>query len=231
MARKAVDPLSILKASKVLRRLPPKVLRDLASKARFERFDERTLLVQRREAPKQLRFIIAGGIYLSLTTPNGRETRLPPHGAGDWAPWPACFLDDPLPYDSWCLPSSIFLVVPVSKVRAAISKCPEAAMESAAELSKALRALILWTFLADLASDEQRIAQLLFYAARRERDGEEHTGASMTQAEISQLGFGTRQYVSRLLKALEIKGLITRHYGLIRVVSLPALREFAFAVI
>ena len=50
---------------------------------------------------------------------------------------------------------------------------------------------------------------------------------SITQEEIADFGFGSRQYVSGLLQTLSQMGLIERAYGKSRARSLERLKEFA----
>ncbi len=227
-----IEPLAILRRSKVFRKLAPDVLRDIATTSRIERFKERSLIAQRGTILSSIRYIVEGGVELSMTTADGREARLPPHRPGDWATWAGCFVDTPLPHDLWAAPSSTMLTLPRQVVRSAVAQNSEAMLETLDSIGKSLRALMSWHFSVSLASDQQRVAQLLFHLAERNRRiGDERSDASVTQEQIAQLGLGTRQRVARLLRGLEAQNLIEMHYATVTVRSLERLREFGFGAI
>ena len=223
------EPLDLLKRSKVFRHLPPARLRAIAAAARVERYRERTLLVQRGASPEYIRYVAEGGVELIQTTSDGREAKLPPHRPGDWATWAGCLVDGPLPHDQWSAPSSVFVAFPKSIVRAEVADNPKALLEAVEIIGRSLRALMGWHFAVSLATDEQRLCQLLFHLGERSRQGgAEQSTATVTQEQIAQLGLGSRQRVARMLRKLEERGLIDMHYGYVAIRSLVRLREYGF---
>ena len=226
---KSDETLSILKGSKVFRHLPLDVLRQIATTARTEHFTKLTIVVHRQSVPQHIRYIVAGGLGTSLTTSDGKAAMLPPDRQGRWAPWAGCFIRTPLPHDLWCMPSSTFLAFPASTVRAALSNNPQALLEAIDMIGTAMRAVIAWALAVHLTSDEKRLAQLFCYISEKRLDAISGGIETMlTQEQIAQLGFGSRQHVSKILRTLDSKGLVEVHYGHITIPSLVELHKFAF---
>ena len=228
------DPLAILTASKVFQHLPFDVLRKLASESRAEHFCTRTLVVSRGVVPQHLRYIIAGGLGISRTRPDGKEASLPHICAGEWASWPACFLDTPMSYDLWCLPLSTFLTFPKVSMRTAIGNNCRAAMEVSHNICRSMRSLIEWSLSASLVPEELRLAQLLFHVSDVGTDHsntKSEASTPLTKEQIGKLGFGTRQHVAKLLGALEARGLVVQRYGKVGICSRSALSKFAFSTV
>ena len=224
-----IEPLAILMRARIFRHLRQTALHEVAASARIERYKKRSLLVQRGVAPEHIRYVVEGGIEFVLTTPGGREAKIPPLRPGDWAAWPACFIDQPPLHDLWSAPSSVLLAFPVGVVRSAVSDNPTALLEALALISTSLRSLMAWHLAVSSVTDEQRLGQLLFHLGERNRqEGEDKTTAHVTQEQMAQLGLGSRQRVARLMRKLEAAGLIETSYRAVSIRSLSALRTFSF---
>ena len=220
------DPLAILQAARVFRHLPIDAQRRLAATARIERCDARRLIVSRTAPPEHIRYIVEGAVELLLTSPNGREARLPPMRKGEWATWVSCFADAERSHDLWAAPSSIFVAFPAAAVCAAVRKNPDALMEVIQLIGSRMRALIAWNLNAYLASDEQRLGGLILHFSQAAPSDRRVLIANVTQEQFAQFGFGSRQRVARLLKRLECRGFIELGYGHISICSAERLREF-----
>jgi CRP-like cAMP-binding protein len=228
-AAEKIEPLAILQDAKVFRLLPTEVLRDIAATARIERYKERKLLVQRGATPEHIRYVVAGGVEYIQTTTDGREAKVPPHRAGEWASWIGCLTDDPLPHDQWSAPGSLYVTFPKAVVLPAVSGYPKALLEAIDLIAKSLRALMGWHFAVSLATDEQRLGQLLFHLGERSRlEGKETSEVAVTHEQMAHLGLGSRQHVAKLLRKLEERGLVAVRYGKVSIRSLTKLRVFAF---
>ncbi|MDE2364127.1 MAG: Crp/Fnr family transcriptional regulator [Hyphomicrobiales bacterium] len=218
------DPLAILRAAHVFRHLSDAARRSLAATVRVERCPSRTLLVSRTSPPQHLRYVAAGAVEPSLSSPSGREARLPPTRVGEWATWVSCFVDAQWAHDLWSAPGSVFVAFPIPSVRAAVGKNPDALLDVIELIGLRTRALVAWNLASNLASDEQRLARLILHFAPRTDD--RSTQAEVTQEHLGQFGFGSRQRVSRLMKNLEARGLIEVRYRRITIGSVDKLRDF-----
>ena len=223
MASPNLDAAAILQASPVFRHLDASARRDLAALARLERCPQRTLLVQRTEAPASMRYIVSGAVELSLSASDGRTAKLPPLAEGDWATWLGCFQDSPLAHDLWSAPDSVFLAFPTLAVRTAVSASAPALVEAISMIGQRLRALVAWTLASNLVSDEQRLAHLLLHVSENQQAGD----ASVTHEQLAQLGLGSRQRVGRMLKQLEARGLVECRYGGVAISSCERLLAFS----
>ena len=227
--RTEIDLPKVLGDATVFRRLAPSVLTSLAAAARIERFEERTLLVQRDTQPQFIRYIIEGRADPSTSTEQGRESRLPAHQRGDWVTWGGCLLDGVVPHDLWAGAASVMLAFPNSLVRQAVCASPEALLDVVRLLGESQRALMGWYFALTLVSDERRLARLLFHLKDRDDPvGNDAGSVKITQEEIGHLGLGSRQHIARQLKKLEERGLIETSYGRILIRSVVGLRDLAF---
>lgn len=227
MAGSHCDPLAILKCTDTFSLLPPRALRDLASLARVERYHKRTLLVGQGRRPEHIRYILEGYIDLLLATPDGRSTALPLF-AGSWATWLGCISEKPLPHEMWSSKSAVFLAIPRQQARAEILNNEAALLSAIEHIGDSNRFLVSWTLGASLQKPEKRLAHMLAVLART-IDPVAPLGAEMpiTQDQIGQLGFGSRQRVGRLLTSLARRGLIETSYGTISIPVWQKLNAFA----
>ena len=228
MAGMDYDPLNILKGSEIFRLLPEAIVRDLASAGRVERYEQRTLLVSKGQRPGCLRYIVDGSLELLLSTTDGRVSSLPV-ASGNWANWVACLGDTALPYELWSSKSSVCMAYPRQQVYSAISKHPEALLKLIELIGERLHLLVRWTLYATLHSPEQRLGHLLLIVSGAQSSTSSPCReAAMTQEQIGQIGFGSRQRVARLLRNLEAKGLVQMSYGSVSVPSWERLNRFVF---
>jgi hypothetical protein len=84
MTPKIPDVLAVLKSCSVFATLGETQLRELAGKARIQRYSERTLLTLRGEMPEYIRYIAHGSADLVLSTADGGYSSLPMF-EGRWA--------------------------------------------------------------------------------------------------------------------------------------------------
>lgn len=221
------DPLAILESSDTFSLLPTQALRDLASLARVERYQTRSLLVGQGRKPEHIRYIVEGYIDLLLTTPDGRSTALPLF-AGSWATWLGCISEKPLPHEMWSSKSAVFVAFPRQQARDAIVSHQAALLSALEHIGDSNRYLMAWALGVNLHAPEKRLAYLLAVLARALDAAATHGGEMpITHEQIGQLGFGSRQRVGRLLAAIERRGLIETGYGEIIIPSWQRLIAFS----
>ncbi len=222
------DPLSILRTSRAFRHLKAAELKELAALGRMERYDQRTLLVQRGTVPRYIRYVINGGVEIKLTTRGGREAQMPPTRADDWATMVGCFVDEPLPFDLWAAPASTLLAFPIRAVQSALSTNAAALFDILTEFGAAACDLISMQLAVYLTSDEQRLCNIILCLSKSLASKSPGSlRANVTQSQIAELGFGTRQRVSKLLKNLEARGLVELQRRSVSIVSPVRMRDFA----
>jgi CRP-like cAMP-binding protein len=226
MLFKAIDIPAIMGKSRVFGCLSEAHRRDLAGKARVERYAERTLLALRGEMPEHIRYVVSGGIDLVLSTPDGGYSSLPIF-QGRWSSWLGCMGAEPLVHDMWSTAPATYVAIPCRDVQKAIGGNAEAmrqVIEEIGELTRFLTGCVL-SFVA--YGPEKRIAYLLLLASSVACAlTEEGRPVAITQTNISQFGFGSRQKVSRLLRSLAEKGLIEVKYGGVAIPSRARLQKF-----
>ena len=226
MQSKSPDALAILKACSVFATLGDAQLRELAGKARIERYSERTLLTLRGETPEYIRYIVSGSVDLVLSTAEGGYSSLPMF-EGRWATWLGCFGSEPLVHDLWSSAPATFVAYPTRDVQKAVANNAEALREVIEQVGEWTRFLTGWMLSFAAYGPEKRLVYLLLLASSNAcgiaREGQP---AAVTQTHISQFGFGSRQKVSRLLRGLADRGLIEMKYGGVVIPSRARLEIF-----
>lgn len=217
----------ILDQSAVFRLLPTEARGMLAASATVERFRHRTLLAARGEPLKRVRYVIEGRIEMTLTTAEGQSAMLPIN-AGTWSGLTGGLSLKPLQHELWSSKAASYHSMPAALVRSALMRSPSALMQIIEHNGQSIRTLILWTLGAVLNSPEKRLAQLLAWASCTPTGADEPDTVAMTQEQIGQLGFGTRQRVSQLLGSLQQRGFIEVRKGTVLIRSREPLIDFAF---
>ena len=223
MSKEEFDPAQLLKNNEVFQLLPPEAFRTLLNASRIERYEHRTLLVREGQRQEHLRYIVNGHIHLTMSTADGKSTGLPIYSGG-WATWAGCFSDRTMAIEAWSSKSAVFLAFPCRLVRTEIMKYPEALAKVIEHIIEANRFLLAWVLNERVHSPEKRLAFMLLALLRSTLERREQ--AVITQEEIGRLGFGSRQRVARLLRSLELQGLIEMRYGGVKVASWETLRTF-----
>jgi CRP-like cAMP-binding protein len=226
MTPKIPDVLAVLKSCSVFATLGETQLRELAGKARIERYSERTLLTLRGEMPEYIRYIAHGSADLVLSTADGGYSSLPMF-EGRWATWLGCFGSEPLVHDLWSSSPATYVTFPCRDMQKAVANNPEALREVIEHVGEWTRFLTGWMLSFAAYGAEHRLVYLLLLASSNAcaiaREGEP---AAVTQTHISQFGFGSRQKVSRLLRSLADKGLIEMKYGGVVIPSRARLEDY-----
>ncbi|MBI1407643.1 MAG: helix-turn-helix domain-containing protein [Caulobacter sp.] len=222
------DPLECLKATEVFAAAPDAALAGLAGLAREEHYTDRSLLTARGATPDRLWHVLEGSVELGLYSEAGRPALLAPIMAGGWATWLGCFHRAPLPHDLWTGPNTRLLAFPAAAVRRLGQDCPAILPAVINRIGERMRDLIGWSLAASLSDPERRLANLLAVSARGvSASGDGSVELALTQDRLAAMGFGTRQRVARLIRALTDRGLVEGRYGRIRICSPEALDAFA----
>jgi CRP-like cAMP-binding protein len=226
MNSKAIDILAILKSCSVFATLTESQQRELAGKGRIENYSERTLLTLRGELPEYIRFIVSGSIDLVLSTAEGGFSCLPMF-EGRWATWLGCFGSEPLVHDLWSSNNATYVALPCRDVQKAVDNNADALREVIEQVGEWTRFLTGWMLSFAAYGPEKRLVYLLLLASS-DACGitQEGQPAAVTQTHISQFGFGSRQKVSRLLRSLADKGLISMRYGGVIIPSRAKLQAY-----
>ena len=226
MIQKTPDITAILNSCSVFDTLSEAEKRELAGKARIEHYGERTLLTMRGETPEYIRYIVSGSIDLVLSTAEGGYSSLPMF-EGRWATWLGCFGAEPLVHDLWSSASSTFVAIPCRDVQKIIAGNAPALLDVIEQVGEWTRFLTGWMLSFAAYGPEKRLVYLLLLASSDTCSiAAEGRPTAVTQTHISQLGFGSRQKVSRLLRGLAEKELIEMKYGGVVIPSRARLLKF-----
>jgi CRP-like cAMP-binding protein len=221
------DPLLVLKSNAAFRVLPPEELVRLASAAKIERYQERTLLVERGKTAKHIWFVGSGSVDLTLTSANGGIARLP-ITPGHWATWAGCFSSEPLLFDFWSSKSATLVAFSRVEILRAVAENPDALLQVIEFLSENVAVSAAWILSATIFSAEQRLAYLLLVLSARFSAAADPQSTAITQEQLGMLGLGTRQRVSRLLRSLASRGLVEMRDGRLIIPSRERLEAFAY---
>jgi CRP-like cAMP-binding protein len=220
------DPFFILQSNAAFRLLPPEEIVRLASTGKIERYQERTLLVERGKIARHIWFVCSGSVDLTLTSADGGIARLP-ITPGHWATWAGCFSSEPLLFDFWSSKSATLVAFSRTEILGAVAKHPDALLQVIEFLSENVAVSAAWILSATIFSAEQRLAYLLLVLSTR-FSASDSESTIITQEQLGMLGLGTRQRVSRLLRSLARRGLVEMHDGRIVIPSRERLEEFAY---
>jgi CRP-like cAMP-binding protein len=176
--------------------------------------------------PQHIRFIVSGSIDLVLSTADGGFSCLPMF-QGRWATWLGCFGSGPLVHDLWSSNSATYVALPCRDVLKAVENNPAALREVIEHVGEWTRFLTGWMLSFAAYGPEKRLVYLLLLASSNAcaitREGQ---ATAVTQTHLSQFGFGSRQKVSRLLRGLAGKGLISTRYGGVVIPSRAKLEAY-----
>jgi CRP-like cAMP-binding protein len=213
MTHKSIDLSVIIRSCKVFGRLTEQERRELCGKARVEHYHERTLLTECGDRPEYLRYVVDGSIDYTLSTAEGGLSYLPIL-PGKWMSWIGVFGASPMTCDLWSSANATFVAIPSREVQRIVGANAAALLEVIDLVGEWTRLLTGWALSFAAFGPEKRLVYLLLLASS-DAVALAHEGraAPVTQTHLSQFGFGSRQRVSRLLRALAEKGLIEMKYG------------------
>lgn len=221
------DALAALRQSYVFGVAPDDALLPLARLAKREHFEHETIVCRAGASLESIRYIEAGTIRASRVTETGVVVSLPPMMRGGWATWPGAFCDPPVPHDLVASPGTDCLAFPVRAIREISKAHPEIYPRVLEHVSAILRGLMTLILSTGADDQERALARAVLAGCRAESPvGDGPVTIEMTQEQIGRLGFGSRQRVAKLLRALENAGVLTARYGQVNVPSLKALEAF-----
>ncbi|AFA74399.1 putative transcriptional regulator, Crp family [Gordonia polyisoprenivorans VH2] len=205
--------------------LTPEAKRDFDAAATSRRFAAGESIYLQDDRHHLMYRLIAGRVWLSYATADGRE-----HLAGLLGPG-ECFGISPL-IDGEGVPqnatarSSVTVQIldetALARLRAAHRSVDEAIMRSLLRDIRILSSELSSTSLADLRS---RLARQLLALAGRGRHGD--PVVRLTQAELAGVLGVSRQTLNRQLRHLEAEGTVALTYGEVRLRDLSALSDLA----
>ncbi|MDL9948152.1 Crp/Fnr family transcriptional regulator [Gordonia sp. ABSL11-1] len=205
--------------------LTPEAKRDFDAAATVRRFDADESIYLQDDRHHLMYRLVAGRIWLSYTTVDGRE-----HLAGLLGPG-ECFGISPL-IDGEGVPQNATARTPVTvqvldeptlaRLRAAHRSMDEAIMRS---LLRDIRILSSELSSASLAGLRSRLAgRLLALAGRGPHGG---PVVRLTQAELAGVLGVSRQTLNRQLRQLEADGVVALSYGEVHLLEVSVLRDLA----
>lgn len=219
--------LDLLREARVFRDTPEDALLRLAQFAREEHFEQETIVCAAGEQLDVLRCITAGSIRPTRISKDGGVVTSPPMMRGAWATWPGVFCSPPVPHDLVADAGTRCIAFPATAVRDIAREHPEIYRGVIEEIGAILRGLMTLILTTGADDEEQALARAVLAgcrAANPATDGP--VRIEMTQEQIGRVGFGSRQRVARLLRALEKAGVLTARYGQIIVPSQKALEAY-----
>ncbi len=217
------DALDILAANPVFAALDPAAQQGLAALAVREIYDSRSLLVGQGDVPSYLRYIVRGRVDLIARDAEGNTAAIP-LAAGGWATWLGCFVPAPIAHEMWCATGSEFLALPTQAVRKTVQGNAVALMAALQVTGRATRLLIGWIHVSMLNDAERRMAYLLL--ANCPTNSTSGT-LTVSREELGEMGFGSRQFVSRVLAKLEAQGIVRCGYKHVEITDIAILAQFA----
>lgn len=226
MSAKTIKVAEAIESCSVFAALTEAQRHELAMKARHEHFSKRALLSQRGEKLEYLRYVVSGSADLALSTSDGRYASLPLF-QGMWATWLGCMSGKPPVHDLWSSANAHFIALPCRDIHRLVASNPAALLAVIQSVGEWTRLLTGWVLSYSAYGPEKRLIYMLLLASSGDV-GPTQAGqrAALTQANISQFGFGSRQKVSRLLHGLARQGLIRVGYGAVTIPSRARLQAF-----
>lgn len=218
------EPRKLLTSHPIFSQLPEGDIMRLASLAVHEHYPTATLLVPKGARPNVLRYVIEGRADLIARGEDGATAALPiPRGG--WVTWLGLFCPQPLDHEIWTTAHGQYLSFPSKTVLESVQGNRAALMAALNLVGMNMRLLIGWIHATTLSAPERRIAYLLLALMPVGKNADQVIRIS--REEIGQMGFGSRQFVSRTLQSLAANGVIDLKYGQIHIWDPAALLTHA----
>ncbi len=226
MAQTVPDLLYVLRTSDVFRQLTVAARQELAAMGRVEQYRESTLLTPQGATPDYIRYVVAGSVNLTYTTPDGKIAALPIF-RGNWATWLGCIVPSPIDYAIWTSKSATLVAFPAAAVRRHVVASPEALVNVIGSIGRTMRFLVVWALQTSVLTPDKRLASLLLLATEMaSSEAFKVAQIRISQEQFGHLGLGTRQRVGRLLRDLAARGLVEMKYGQVMIPSREKLTAY-----
>lgn len=218
------DPMTLLQAHPIFQYLTERETELIARLAVLENYPTPTLLARQGVRPAQLRYVVAGRADLVARDEDGQTATLPiPQGG--WVTWLGVFCPQPQDHEIWTTANAQYLSFPAQSVLELVEGNRHALAAALNLVATNMRLLIGWMHVTSLGAPERRMAYLLLALAPSGQTTAEPIRIS--HEEIGQMGFGSRQFVGRVLRSMEQQGLIALEYREVGILDHKRLLDFA----
>lgn len=210
----------------ILTRLSPDQCAAFVSAARIRRLAEGQIVYQQDDLGTEMYRVLSGAVRLSLLRPDGRELVFIAFQPGDCFGASSLIDQRPLPHTTTAI-GDVELQV-ISAEDFAALRAGDRAFDAALLWLFSAQMRMLSEYLAD-ATLEDLPVRLVRRLLRLARDAGAGPEVHISQAELALMFGVARQTINRLLGGLEDDGLISRTYGVVRLLDVPGLMRKAGA--
>ena len=211
--------IAALKRSEITQDLPEEAINKLAKSAKFEEFDEPTLLLRVGDKSNCVRYVISGGIVRHINSEAGDFIDIESVGRGEWSSWQGAFVESMIiEAETWSSANATYLAFPYEVVKTVALENPELIVKILNLIAGYLSYALKYIFAGSMGGDDKRLAQLLLLSCSG-HSGSTNIQLKMTQTELAKLTGFSRQKVSHILKSFQNKNLIKLGYGMINVLD------------
>ena len=223
------EAMEVLRTLPIFSRLSEETLSRVASRTVVKRYPKDTMLFRQGEEARGLFVVVAGGVKVYQSGPDGREQTLHVERPGHSLAEIPLFDGSPYPASARAAEESRILFLPRDAFEWLYRNNPDIADATIRELGRRLRRLVRLVDRLALKSVPARVAAALIEAAASAgcaRDGGELVLQSTQEEMAAELGT-TRESVSRALSTLRSEGVIRVTGQNVRILDLEALRRTA----
>lgn len=223
------EAMEVLRTLPIFNRLSEDALSSVASRTVVKRYPKDKILFRQGEEARGLFVVVAGGVKIYQSGPDGREQTLYVERPGHSLAEIPLFDGSPYPASARAAEESRILFLPRDAFEWLYRNNPDIADATIRELGRRLRRLVRLVDRLSLKSVPARVAATLLEAAAAAgcaRDGGELVLQSTQEEMAAELGT-TRESVSRALSTLRGENVIRMTGQKVLILDFEALRETA----
>lgn len=213
-------------ASAVFDGMPPHLAERLAKSARFESYDEPTIVIRAGGSTEFVRYVLHGYGFLQAESETGKELNLVRLGRGNWFGWVIVFGSIKVNTDHVAAAGTQYLAFPKDVMIQAASEWPQLFLNVFQQTGRLIGKILNWSQTVHLSDGDTRIARLLIQLLPSAHAGAQCEIACSQEELARSFGIG-RQALNRRLGELEGRGLIERGYGKLLIPDVAALADYA----
>ena len=213
-------------SSAVFDGMPPHLAKRLAQSARFETYDEPTVVIRAGGSTEFVRYVLQGYGFLQTESENGKELNLVRLGSGNWFGWVVVFGSIKVNTDHVAAAGTQYLAFPKDVMIQVASEWPQLFLNVFQQTGRLMGKILQWSQTVHLSEGDTRVARLLMQLLPPGHD-DDQCEITCSQEELARsFGMG-RQALNRHLGELEGRGLIERGYRKLLIPDVAALAAYA----